>query len=45
VRLVGLGKLKKKINDLIGNRTRDLSTCSIVHRKMEYCGKKALAEV
>jgi hypothetical protein len=29
VRLEGLGQLKKS-NDLIGNRTRDLSACSIV---------------
>jgi hypothetical protein len=29
VRLEGLGQLKKS-NDLIGNRTRDLPTCSIV---------------
>jgi hypothetical protein len=29
VRLEGLGKLKK-FNDLIGNRTRDLPSCSIV---------------
>jgi hypothetical protein len=26
----GIRKLKKKINDLIGNRTRDLPACSIV---------------
>jgi hypothetical protein len=32
VRLEGLGKLKKKFNDLIGNRTRDLLACSIVHQ-------------
>jgi hypothetical protein len=30
VRLEGLGKLKKKSNDLIGNQTRDLPACSIV---------------
>jgi hypothetical protein len=29
VRLEGLGNLKK-FSDLIGNRTRDLSACSIV---------------
>jgi hypothetical protein len=29
VRLEGLGQLKKKISDLIGNRTRDLLACSI----------------
>jgi hypothetical protein len=39
-----LGELKKKQNDLIGNRTRDLSVCSIiqsndykyVYQKIEY---------
>jgi hypothetical protein len=30
VRLEGLGKLKKKSNGLIGNRTRDIPACSIV---------------
>jgi hypothetical protein len=31
VRLEGLGKLKKKkIGDLIGNRTHDFSACNIV---------------
>jgi hypothetical protein len=30
VRLEGLGKLKKKNNDLIGNLTYDLSGCNIV---------------
>jgi hypothetical protein len=30
VRLEGLGKLKKKINVLIGTWTRDLQACSIV---------------
>jgi hypothetical protein len=30
VRLEGLGKLKKKSNDLIGTRTSDLPTCSMV---------------
>jgi hypothetical protein len=30
MRLEGLDKLKKKSNDLIGNRTRDLPACSIV---------------
>jgi hypothetical protein len=30
VRVEGLGQLKKKSNDLIGIRTRDLSTCSTV---------------
>jgi hypothetical protein len=30
MRLEGLCKSKKKINDLIGNRTRDLPACSIV---------------
>jgi hypothetical protein len=30
VRLEGSGELKKKINDLIGNRTRYFSACSIV---------------
>jgi hypothetical protein len=30
VRLEGLGKLKKRIHDLIGNRTRDLPACSRV---------------
>jgi hypothetical protein len=28
--LEGLGKLKKKFNDLIGNGTRDIPVCSIV---------------
>jgi hypothetical protein len=31
VLLDGLVKLKKKINDLIGNRIRDFPACSIVH--------------
>jgi hypothetical protein len=26
----GLGKLKKKINELVGNRTQDLPACSVV---------------
>jgi hypothetical protein len=30
MQLEGLGKLKKKSNDLIGNRIRDLLTCSLV---------------
>jgi hypothetical protein len=30
VRLEGLGQLKKKNNDLVGNQTRDLLACSIV---------------
>jgi hypothetical protein len=30
VRLEELGKLRKKINDLIGIRSRDLPACSIV---------------
>jgi hypothetical protein len=30
VRLEGLSQLKKRSNDLIGNRTRDLPACSIV---------------
>jgi hypothetical protein len=30
VRLEGLGKLKIKCNDVIGNRTRDLPPCRIV---------------
>jgi hypothetical protein len=30
VRVEELGQMKKKINDLIGNRTRDLPACSIV---------------
>jgi hypothetical protein len=28
VRLEGLGQLKKKYNDLIGNRTRDIPSCN-----------------
>jgi hypothetical protein len=28
VRLKGLGKLKKKSNDVIGTRTRDIPACS-----------------
>jgi hypothetical protein len=32
LRLEGLGKLKKKSNVLIGNRTRDLPAYSIVHQ-------------
>jgi hypothetical protein len=30
VRLEGLGKLKKKINDFIWTRTRDLQACNIM---------------
>jgi hypothetical protein len=30
MRLGGLGKLKKKIDDLIGSRTRNLPACNIV---------------
>jgi hypothetical protein len=33
MRLEGLSKLKKKNNDLIGNRIRDLPSCSIVPQR------------
>jgi hypothetical protein len=37
MQLEGLGKLKKKCNDLIRNRTRDLTTCSKVSQLLTEC--------
>jgi hypothetical protein len=36
VRPVGLGKLKKKFNILIGNRTNDFPACSIASQPLRY---------
>jgi hypothetical protein len=36
VRQEGLGKLKKKCNDLIGKRTHDLTSCNISPQPLLY---------